>query len=74
MSPRPARGSGGGAAGAGPLATTGAPGPRVALVQKRGRLLVAEPFFGPGPRVAIAHDSRYGVGDLVLVASAPATG
>jgi len=40
---------------------------RVAVVEKRGKFLVAEPFFGPGPRLAISRDSRYDVGDLVLV-------
>ncbi len=30
--------------------------------------MVAEPFFGPGPRLAVSRDSRYDVGDLVLVA------
>jgi len=39
----------------------------VALVEKRGKFLVAEPFFGPGPRLAVSRDSRYDVGDLVLV-------
>ena len=43
---------------------------RVALVQKRGKFLVAEPFFSPGPRLAVSRDSRYDVGDLVLVSSA----
>jgi ribonuclease R len=40
---------------------------RVALIEKRGKFLVAEPFFGPGPRLAVSRDSRYDVGDLVLV-------
>jgi ribonuclease R len=40
---------------------------RVAVVEKRGKFLVAEPFFGPGPRLAVTRDSRYEVGDLVLV-------
>ncbi len=40
---------------------------RVALVERRGKFLVAEPFFGPGPRMALNRDSRYGEGDLVLV-------
>ena len=41
----------------------------VALVERRGKFLVAEPFFGPGPRLALSRDSRYDVGDLVLVTS-----
>ncbi len=40
---------------------------RVAVVERRGKFLVAEPFFGPGPRLAVSRDSRYDVGDLVLV-------
>ncbi len=36
-------------------------------MQRRGKFLVAEPFFGPGPRLAVSRDSRYDVGDLVLV-------
>jgi ribonuclease R len=36
-------------------------------VERRGKFLVAEPFFGPGPRLALSRDSRYDVGDLVLV-------
>ncbi len=40
---------------------------RVARVERRGKFLVAEPFFGPGPRMALNRDSRYGEGDLVLV-------
>jgi ribonuclease R len=39
----------------------------VALVERRGKFLVAEPFFGPGPRLALSRDSRYDAGDLVLV-------
>jgi len=42
----------------------------VALVQKRGKFLVAEPFFSPGPRLAVSRDTRYDAGDLVLVAPA----
>ena len=41
--------------------------PHVAVVERRGKFLVAEPFFGPGPRLAISRDSRYDVGDLVAV-------
>ncbi|MGC9221425.1 MAG: ribonuclease R family protein [Solirubrobacteraceae bacterium] len=39
----------------------------VALLQRRGKFLVAEPFFKPGPRLAVSRDSRYGAGDLVAV-------
>ena len=37
------------------------------MVERRGKFLVAEPFFGSGPRLALSRDSRYDVGDLVLV-------
>jgi ribonuclease R len=40
---------------------------RVAVLERRGKFMVAEPFFGPGSRVAVSRDSRYGVGDLVLL-------
>lgn len=56
----------------GPLATGDATRSRVAVIEKHGRLLVAEPFFGTGTRTAVARDSRYGVGDLVLLAGARA--
>jgi ribonuclease R len=39
----------------------------VGLVQKRGKFLVAEPFFEAGPRLVVSRDSRYDVGDLVAV-------
>lgn len=54
---------GGAAAGLG----LGSSGGRVAVVQRRGKFLVAEPFFGPGSRQALNRDSRYGEGDLVLI-------
>ncbi len=41
--------------------------PHVAVIERRGKFLVAEPFFGPGPRLAISRDSRYDLGDLVAV-------
>ena len=46
--------------------------PRVAVLQRRGKFLVAEPFFGPGPRLAVSRDRRASVGDLVAVGGAPA--
>jgi ribonuclease R len=47
----------------------------VCRVERRGKFLVAEPFFGPGPRMALNRDSRYAEGDLVLVeAGLPARG
>jgi ribonuclease R len=44
-------------------------GSRVAVLARQGKFLVAEPFFAPGPRVAVSRDKRYNVGDLVLLCS-----
>jgi ribonuclease R len=41
--------------------------PRVALLSRRGRFLVAEPFFERGPRLVVAGDGRARPGDLVVV-------
>jgi len=40
---------------------------RVAVIERHGKFLVAEPFFGSGPRMAVSRDPRTHVGDLVLV-------
>jgi ribonuclease R len=40
--------------------------PMVAVLEKQGRFLVAEPIFGPGPRTAVERGGA-GAGDLVLV-------
>src|SRR3954447_26167542 len=40
--------------------------PIVAVLEKRGRFLVAEPLFGPGPRTAVERGGAGG-GDLVRV-------
>jgi ribonuclease R len=40
--------------------------PMVAVLEKRGRFLVAEPIFGPGPRTAVERGGASD-GDLVLV-------
>jgi ribonuclease R len=40
--------------------------PIVSVLEKRGRFLVAEPIFGPGPRPTVERGGA-GVGDLVLV-------
>ena len=45
------------------------PGPRVALLARQGKFLVAEPFFAPGPRLVVSRDRRASAGDLVLVAA-----
>lgn len=42
-------------------------GPRVAVLTRQGKFLVAEPFFAPGPRQVVSRDRRAGVGDLVLL-------
>jgi ribonuclease R len=42
--------------------------PLVAVLEKRGRFLVAEPLFGEGPRTAVERGGA-GPGDLVLVGS-----
>ncbi len=47
-------------------------GARVAVIERRGKFLVAEPFFGSGPRLAISRDKRANVGDLVVVRQAAA--
>jgi ribonuclease R len=43
---------------------------RVALLVRQGKFLVAEPFFGPGPRLVVTRDKRAGVGDLVVLSDA----
>ena len=42
---------------------------RVALLVRQGKFLVAEPFFGPGPRLVVSRDKRASVGDLVELSS-----
>ncbi len=42
-------------------------GPRVAVLERRGKFMVAEPFFGPGPRLVVSRDRRVSVGDLIVV-------
>jgi ribonuclease R len=42
---------------------------RVAVLERRGKFLVAEPFFAPGPRLVVSRDRRFAVGDLVVVRS-----
>jgi ribonuclease R len=81
---KPARGkaTGQGASGGGAKPAGGGRGPReppvaegiVATVDKRGRFLVAEPFFAPGSRMVLDRDSRTVIGDLVLVRPATRAG
>jgi ribonuclease R len=39
----------------------------VAVLGKRGRFLIGEPFFGRGPQLIVDKDRRAGPGDLVLL-------
>jgi ribonuclease R len=48
--------------------------PRVAIIARQGKFLVAEPFFGAGPRLAVSRDKRYDVGDLVELSGARPSG
>jgi len=42
-------------------------GPRVAVLARRGKFFVAEPFFGVGPRPVVSRDRRVSVGDLIVI-------
>jgi ribonuclease R len=44
----------------------------VAVIERHGKFMVAEPFFGSGPRMALSRDPRATVGDLVVVRSVAA--
>jgi ribonuclease R len=39
----------------------------VAVIERRGKFLVAEPFFEAGPRLAVSRDALAAAGDLVVV-------
>jgi ribonuclease R len=53
----------------------GAPSaPRVAVLERKGKFLVAEPFFEPGPRAVVTRDRRASVGDLVVLGPGGARG
>jgi ribonuclease R len=61
----------GGAAGARGGGARGGAAPVVAVLERRGRFLVAEPFFARGKRINVdrpKQGQRAGIGDLVLVA------
>ena len=45
---------------------------RVAVLERRGKFLVAEPFFAAGPRLVVSRDRRANIGDLVVVRAASA--
>ncbi len=51
-----------------------APASRVAVLARRGKFLVAEPFFDGCTRVVVSRDSRYEIGDLVVVGPPAARG
>jgi ribonuclease R len=40
---------------------------QVAVLERRGKFLVAEPLFEPGPGVVVSRDHRANIGDLVVV-------
>ncbi len=42
-------------------------GERVAVLERRGKFVVAEPFFEAGPRFAVSRTPKADVGDLVVV-------
>ncbi len=42
-------------------------GDRVAVLERHGKFVVAEPFFEPGPRMAVSRTPKADVGDLVVV-------
>jgi len=42
-------------------------GSRVAVLERRGKFLVAEPFFAPGPRLVVSKDGHARAGELVVV-------
>jgi ribonuclease R len=50
-----------------PAGKAAAGAPRVAVLARRGKFLVAEPFFGPGPRPVVSRDRNVAVGDLIVV-------
>jgi ribonuclease R len=52
-------------------ATAQAPGvgSRVAMLERRGKFLVAEPFFEAGPRLVVTRDRSANIGDLVVVSA-----
>jgi ribonuclease R len=42
-------------------------GSRVAVLARRGKFFVAEPFFGAGPRPVVSRDHGVAIGDLIVV-------
>ncbi|MGO9820285.1 MAG: ribonuclease R family protein [Solirubrobacteraceae bacterium] len=52
-----------------PEASDSRPAARVAVLRRKGKFLVAEPFFEPGPQIAVSRDRKADVGDLVVVSA-----
>ncbi len=52
-----------------PVAEAAPGGARVAVIERRGKFLVAEPLFERGPRVVVSRDRKASVGDLVVLRS-----
>jgi ribonuclease R len=50
------------------------PTARVAVLRRKGKFLVAEPFFEPGPQIVVSRDHKADVGDLVIVSARPDSG
>jgi ribonuclease R len=50
------------------------PAARVAVLRRKGKFLVAEPFFEPGPQIVVSRDHKADVGDLVIVQARPDSG
>jgi ribonuclease R len=48
-------------------------GAQVAVLRRKGKFLVAEPYFSPGNQIVVSRDRKADVGDLVLL-SAPRSG
>ncbi len=45
------------------------PGVRVGVLRRKGKFLVAEPFFEPGTQIVVSRDRKADVGDLVVVSA-----
>jgi ribonuclease R len=55
-----------------PTAGDSRPAPRVAVLRRKGKFLVAEPFFEPGPQIVVSRDHKADIGDLVVVTAGSA--
>ena len=50
------------------------PAARVAVLRRKGKFLVAEPFFEPGPQIVVSRDRKADVGDLVIISAGSNSG